>query len=524
MPIELPCTAKMCKKRNACLTCVKIYIQARKKEDGTFPCCYSDQHTIPSDYLFETDTDIYDQLVERDKLTIKCMKHDNEYVEDYCHACEELICFRCVPAHKKHFRNQGGNSSFTPERFKNYLMFVRPKLEEIALQISQTLKIFNTALSNDEEYYAEEIMQWVKKTFTLLQHRLTQNESINMLHLHYEKYGSSITPDPQNYETKNLQEEIKQDNVSDQQKASEDYKALVSRLRYLELQQKYCNDNLRQDSKTQKEFIKHVSEEMKKTEEFLNFQENLNQKLENSISDTNQQSLMLDSQINTFRTQIDDQIHSMELSIKEQSLAFEKEIGDQKFEKQRIDKYLVQLKKDVQWMNNIRSINDIDQTVDALKEVELKKYRELFRKLVNIEIKQKEKSLINQHISNSFDRSYKLLFCGSRDGFKANKFHELCDNQGPTVSFILSNYGQVFGGYASQPWTSPNESESFKDDADAFIFSLRYTFDFPNGCKYGSNEARSYLAAQYQFKVLEIEVYSLPDNYTDLDVIYKLED
>lgn len=36
----------------------------------------------------------------------------------------------------------------------------------------------------------------------------------------------------------------------------------------------------------------------------------------------------------------------------------------------------------------------------------------------------------------------------------ANSFHEACDNQGPTLMFVLANGGYVFGGYNPVSWLS----------------------------------------------------------------------
>lgn len=44
---------------------------------------------------------------------------------------------------------------------------------------------------------------------------------------------------------------------------------------------------------------------------------------------------------------------------------------------------------------------------------------------------------------------FNLLYRGTRDTFKAAKFHELCDNKGATISIIKSKCGKVFGGYTS---------------------------------------------------------------------------
>lgn len=53
------------------------------------------------------------------------------------------------------------------------------------------------------------------------------------------------------------------------------------------------------------------------------------------------------------------------------------------------------------------------------------------------------------------DGEKRLLYRGSRDGWLSSKFHELCDEKGPTVTFIkvVNTYGKyIFGGYTDQSW------------------------------------------------------------------------
>lgn len=67
-----------------------------------------------------------------------------------------------------------------------------------------------------------------------------------------------------------------------------------------------------------------------------------------------------------------------------------------------------------------------------------------------------------------------LLYRGSRDGFTAEAFHALCDNQGPTLTVATSNqYNQVFGGFTYVPWRSTEQGEYVEDD-DAFVFSVTH--------------------------------------------------
>ena len=65
-----------------------------------------------------------------------------------------------------------------------------------------------------------------------------------------------------------------------------------------------------------------------------------------------------------------------------------------------------------------------------------------------------------------------MLFRGSRDGFTSDKFHELCDRKGPTITIIRSaTHGKIFGGYESFGWESRN---NIVRDPKAFIFSVTH--------------------------------------------------
>jgi hypothetical protein len=62
-----------------------------------------------------------------------------------------------------------------------------------------------------------------------------------------------------------------------------------------------------------------------------------------------------------------------------------------------------------------------------------------------------------------------LLYSGSTHGWKQSKFHELCDEKGPTITVMKSKAGRVFGGFAMQSWDSKTR---WKADEKAFIYSI----------------------------------------------------
>ena len=67
-------------------------------------------------------------------------------------------------------------------------------------------------------------------------------------------------------------------------------------------------------------------------------------------------------------------------------------------------------------------------------------------------------------------RRFKFLFRASDHQYSAQKFHQFCNNKPGTITIIKSNWGNVFGGYASKSWTSENEWIS---DQDAFLFLIK---------------------------------------------------
>ena len=68
------------------------------------------------------------------------------------------------------------------------------------------------------------------------------------------------------------------------------------------------------------------------------------------------------------------------------------------------------------------------------------------------------------------DQKWKLLYRGTRDGFKAIQFHAKCDGYSSTLTICQASESKyIFGGYTEAKWQSVDEC---KMDANAFIFSL----------------------------------------------------
>ena len=136
--------------------------------------------------------------------------------------------------------------------------------------------------------------------------------------------------------------------------------------------------------------------------------------------------------------------------------------------------------------NNINDISKINEIIDKCKnnnKIKINLYlndeeiNNLTEKIKNI-----GKSCSNQFINSKikFDENLvkdwigknftsELLFSTSKNGFKPSEFHRLCDNKGPTIIFIETKKGCIFGGYTELDW---DKSSGYKTDESTFLFSI----------------------------------------------------
>ena len=159
---------------------------------------------------------------------------------------------------------------------------------------------------------------------------------------------------------------------------------------------------------------------------------------------------------------------------------------------------------------------------------------------------------------------FTLVYRASVDGFGAKVFHSKCDKIAKTLTIIKAKEsGNIFGGYTEATWEQIGPKWHYKEDKNAFIFSLVNKHNQPIkmktqnpsksieadikwgvifGCGFfggrdiiissnsntnndshsnlggvylhpsfqnGSNEAKRFLAGSYFFSTDEIEVYKV---------------
>ena len=81
----------------------------------------------------------------------------------------------------------------------------------------------------------------------------------------------------------------------------------------------------------------------------------------------------------------------------------------------------------------------------------MNKIEEVLKKEVIMKLLGLETPLLTSWLNG---RKFRLqvVYRATRDGFDKEKFHSLVDNQGPTLTVILSKDGFLFGGYTSKSW------------------------------------------------------------------------
>ena len=53
-------------------------------------------------------------------------------------------------------------------------------------------------------------------------------------------------------------------------------------------------------------------------------------------------------------------------------------------------------------------------------------------------------------------KTFEPLFNTRDHGFTAQAFHSICDEKGPTITFIETTTGKRFGGYSNSSWHNTN--------------------------------------------------------------------
>ena len=161
--------------------------------------------------------------------------------------------------------------------------------------------------------------------------------------------------------------------------------------------------------------------------------------------------------------------------------------------------------------NSINDINKINETIDKCKnnnkiKINLYLNDEEINNLTD-KIKNIGKISSNQFINSKIkfdenlvkdwigkDFTSELLFSTSKNGFQPSEFHRLCDNKRPTIIFIETKKGCIFGGYTELDWDT---SSKYKTDDSTFLFSINNNSKYTRKNKLCSIYCREDLAPSF---------------------------
>ena len=217
-------------------------------------------------------------------------------------------------------------------------------------------------------------------------------------------------------------------------------------------------------------------------------------KIRNGINEREDQLLVdIDNEFNNifFKEDIIKQSEKLPNVIKK-SLELGKEINNKWKEDNNI---LLYINECINIENNIKSINLIKENINKsylIKNLIIKfegedEINNLIKQIKNIgKIIKEEKNLflkdsliINNNINSiktlenwidpNKNISSELLYRLSRDGEEISKFHELCDNKGPTLTIFLVKDGNIGGIFTPLSWDIQSET---KNDKESFMFNL----------------------------------------------------
>ena len=152
---------------------------------------------------------------------------------------------------------------------------------------------------------------------------------------------------------------------------------------------------------------------------------------------------------------------NIELASKDQNMEMiEKELKELKEENKELKKRIEILENE---MKEIKKILNPDFNINRIK---------IGNK--SVIMKENEFDLIHLAIKSRLNKEVKelkKLYQATIDGDGALNFHSRCDNIPNTLVLIKSAGNRRFGGFTSTQWSSSSSGE-FKDDPNAFLFSL----------------------------------------------------
>eukprot|EP00347_Sterkiella_histriomuscorum_P016105 403354475 len=448
-----------------CLECVNFLLKSNPKREI---CCPEDKLVSTMPEMLKENKPIVRKLQLMDQLTVLCDDHEGQIASQYCTTCQIPTCSHCkLDAHKEH-----SHINLKQSQFQIYSDNVFRLLDEYSVKNIKSM--LSLQASNETELKSSQFQTMISKIQRILGNVVSSEELKQIDIVSYLEdpqnipYNDSRSPDQNTKEEHKTQNSQKFEDIQLLIKEShsqlrEEFKttmeAFENNFSYVKSQ---TNSNIQPNDKTFQDNCAKLIEEFKR-----DMQLNLSDKFK-AIDDINLKMKNYDQRATKFEQQIEILIQIVDNAkstiIEKRLIGLEGKVGAID-DNQNLSANLEEEKSEND-QNQIQSQIEVPSVEDC-KKLTVDEKKQLFRDLVDQEINKTQYSLLKQQLSYTFGKKYKLLYSGSRDGFKALRFHQLCDIKGPTVTFILSEYGLVFGGYTSVSWTT-SDYATFNDN-EAFI-------------------------------------------------------
>ena len=136
------------------------------------------------------------------------------------------------------------------------------------------------------------------------------------------------------------------------------------------------------------------------------------------------------------------------------------------------DKVIENLKEEIK---EIKDELKEDKSQNSINQKDMMNLLQLVRKGLAIGsqiIKYNEFNFIESAVRKALGKNikyYRLIFRASRNGYRAENFHENCDGKNNTIVFIQARNGRRFGGFTEAKW---DKSNGYKSGEHGFLFSL----------------------------------------------------
>ncbi|CDW75500.1 tldc domain-containing protein [Stylonychia lemnae] len=581
-PLILPCEDEIC---SQCYNNQKDQVQNQQIQ-----CPFDSSHLCGVDEPVKE----FKYMIRRLHNQINCGEHQGNHVQFYCKKQNNLICAYCFVS-DSHSQCQfegiihlAFERKFLDESFGKIVPALQDQKNQLEDQIRNIISfvdknrifIANPTINEDMKHapvlgqekeeqinlsehqkIVSDLQNQLREATALLETKTEeyetkletqQKENIEKIQSLNKEYQDKLNSQQQDYEAKidNKQKEIKL-KLDSQSKEFQAKLISVSKENQVKLDKQKQETQVELNSQTQeyqtkldsqsKQYKAQLDTLLKENQNKLKTMANEYKSKEDSLKEEFQ--VQLKSQSEEYEARLDSMSQEHQAQLDQQSKENKaKQASLSKENKHQLDNQ----QKEFQENFKIKYKNFQEKSLLGLiPEQRFMNFRRLVDNTVDINNKKKLFKLPGK---------CKLLYRASRDGFKAANFHQLCDNQGPTVCFIESEHKEIFGGYTSVPWTS--ESKYIKDSR-AFVFSLskntihqQYqkqdnavvhykdwlmvfgwgydicirddcninnssycslggTYNPEQGLKYKDEEANDYLAGKNQFKVVEIEVFSV---------------